>query len=138
VEAILSCGSWGFENMGRITMDKDHRPGWARDELARMVVTTTEAYLHEQLAELQGDLAAVRLVRARSPGTAAVAKERRERADRRVAELEARVARECQLIAMQTSAGRATTVAEARLQDLERLLELARTCRRLLQPYASL
>jgi hypothetical protein len=39
---------------------------------------------------------------------------------------------------MQTLAGRATTAAEARLQDLERLLELARTCRRLLQPYASL
>ncbi|MEK0081832.1 hypothetical protein [Benzoatithermus flavus] len=94
---------------------------------------TTESYLIGQIAELQADLVEIRRIRAGLVRTARVfADGRRAQVKRRIADIEARIAQQCQLIATQAAAGLDTTASEALLQDLERVLELTRTCYRLL------
>jgi hypothetical protein len=109
------------------TKARKGEPGaWVRSELARIMIGTMEPYLRAQVTELQIDLAEAGLAQAGPRRAASIAKERRERTQRRIRDLEARLARQCQLVAMQAAAGRDSSAGEALLRDLEQLLLLAR------------
>jgi hypothetical protein len=119
--------------MHRTDTSKDEAAGRLGGEVARLMASRTESFLMDQVEELQIDLVVIRAVKADGRRrTAAEARQRRAWAERRVAAIEARMAEQCRRVAREAAAGQDTTAAEALLRDLERLLELTRTCHRLL------
>lgn len=119
--------------MRETTTAKGEKVGRLGIEAARLMLHTTEAYLMGQVGELQADVALIRELKAAPSRKAkAAGKARRAQIGRRIAEIEARIAQQCHLVATQAATGEDTAESELLLRDLERLLELTRTCHRLL------